>query len=61
MASFATEGESAAELFEQPNFWKSSTLLDLPTPLGKDFFDLVVKREHEPFYLICMYEVLNQW
>lgn len=47
MASFATEGESVAELFAQPDFWKSSTLLDSPAPLGKDFFDLVVKREYE--------------
>ncbi|KUI53722.1 Gamma-tubulin complex component 6 [Cytospora mali] len=48
MASFATEGESVAELFAQPNFWKSSTLLDSPAPLGKDFFDLVIKHKIEP-------------
>ncbi|KAG8166620.1 hypothetical protein KVR01_002309 [Diaporthe batatas] len=40
MASFATEDESVADLFVQPNFWKSSMLLDSPTPLAKDFFDL---------------------
>ncbi|CAN8102197.1 unnamed protein product [Discula destructiva] len=43
MASFATEGESVADLFRRPEFWKSSTLLDSPTPLAKDFFDLIVK------------------
>lgn len=48
MASFATEGESVAQLFAQPDFWKSSTLLDSPAPLGKDFFDLVVKHKIEP-------------
>lgn len=40
MASFATEDESVADLFVQPNFWKSSTLLDSPAPIAKDFFDL---------------------
>lgn len=40
MASFATEDESVADLFIQPNFWKSSTLLDSPAPIAKDFFDL---------------------
>lgn len=40
MASFATEDESVADLFVQPNFWKSSMLLDSPTPIAKDFFDL---------------------
>lgn len=40
MASFATEDESVADLFIQPNFWKSSMLLDSPTPIAKEFFDL---------------------
>lgn len=40
MASFATEDESVTDLFVQPDFWKSSMLLDSPTPLAKDFFDL---------------------
>ncbi|KAJ4390028.1 hypothetical protein N0V93_007501 [Gnomoniopsis smithogilvyi] len=43
MASFATEGESVADLFRQPDFWKSSELSDTPPPLAKDFFDLVLK------------------
>lgn len=43
MASFATEGEGVADLFRQPDFWKSSKLLDTPPPLAKDFFDLVLK------------------
>lgn len=43
MASFATEGEGVADLFARPEFWKDSSLLDAPTPLSKDFFDLVVK------------------
>ncbi|KAK7734950.1 hypothetical protein SLS53_007727 [Cytospora paraplurivora] len=45
MASFATEGESVADLFKQPDFWKSSKLLDTPTPLGKAFFDLIVRHK----------------
>lgn len=40
MASFATEDESVSDLFVQPNFWRSSLLLDSPTPIAKDFFDL---------------------
>ncbi|POS78627.1 hypothetical protein DHEL01_v202976 [Diaporthe helianthi] len=40
MASFATEDESVADLFAQPDFWKSSMLLDSPAPLAEDFFDL---------------------
>lgn len=43
MASFATEGEGAADLFARPEFWKDSTLLDPPAPLARAFFDLVVK------------------
>ncbi|KAJ4416742.1 hypothetical protein N0V82_006553 [Gnomoniopsis sp. IMI 355080] len=43
MASFATEGEGVADLFRQPDFWKTSNLLDTPSPLAKDFFDLVLK------------------
>jgi hypothetical protein len=40
MASFATEDESVADLFAQPNFWESSMLLDSPTPITEGFFDL---------------------
>ncbi|ROW14633.1 hypothetical protein VPNG_03239 [Cytospora leucostoma] len=47
MASFATEGESVADLFKQPDFWKSSRLLDTPTPLGKAFFDLIVRHKFD--------------
>lgn len=43
MATFATEGEGAADLFARPEFWRDSTLLDAPAPLAQDFFDLVVK------------------
>lgn len=42
MASF-TEDEGVADLFRQPDFWKSSSLLNPPPPLAKDFFDLVLK------------------
>ncbi|KAJ0115266.1 hypothetical protein J7T55_012542 [Diaporthe amygdali] len=48
MASFATEDESVADLFIQPDFWKSSMLLDSPTPIAKDFFDLSDTRKIEP-------------
>ncbi|KAI3402140.1 hypothetical protein diail_69 [Diaporthe ilicicola] len=48
MASFATEDESVADLFIQPNFWKPSTLLDSPTPIAKDFFDLSDTDRIEP-------------
>ncbi|PSS02121.1 Spc98 family-domain-containing protein [Coniella lustricola] len=44
MASFATEGEGAADLFHRPDFWKSSNLLNPPPPLAEKFFDLLQSR-----------------
>lgn len=55
MASFATQGASVADLFRRPDFWKSSKLLDSPTPLAKDFFDLLVKGK-----LRCSSSACNQ-